>query len=157
MTVDIDVSASTVDAVTAIATAAAALVAAWAVVSANHVARRAREHQRLDERHRDCVALLAAFEEIQSLREFRDVEVQSVDDYTAAGERDAQNEALKLARARCSALLRASPEPLPITRGAFFNHTGTPLWDDLSDDYQAIGRRLQGAPQLGTQRTRIRT
>ncbi|WP_300388682.1 hypothetical protein [uncultured Nocardioides sp.] len=117
MSIQIDVTAGLVNSVTALATAAAALIAAWAVISANRTSRKAREHQRLDERHRDCVALLAAFEEIQTLREYRYIEHQSIEDYTAAGQRDANNEALKLARARCSALLRASPEALPITRG----------------------------------------
>jgi hypothetical protein len=149
MSLCITVTASWVNIVTALATAAAAAAAAWAVISANRVARRSRLHQQLVERHRDCVALLSAFEEIQTLREFRDITVQSVEKYSEAGERDDANEALKLARARCTALLHASPEPLPITRGAFFDHMGLPMWDDLHGDYDAIGKRLETMPQLG--------
>ena len=61
--ISIMVSAGLVDTITAIATAAAALVAAWAVISANNTARRSREHQRLAERYDAAVDLLAAFEE----------------------------------------------------------------------------------------------
>lgn len=136
----VDVSASAVDVVTAVATTAAALVAAWAVISANRTAQRAREHQRLAERYDAAVALLSAFEEIQEVRERANPR-----DYAAMLKRNAANETLRLARARCVALLRASEEPLPITRGAFFNHTGLPS----AQSPEEAERILDGAPQLG--------
>jgi len=142
--VDVSISASAADLVAALAGAAAAGVAAWAVLNSNRNAERARAHQRLDERHRAAVELLAAYEEIQSLREYRNIEHQSVEEYAAAGERDDNNETLKLAQARCTALLRASPEPLLITRAAFFNHIGVPYGDH--DEVRAM---LESAPTLG--------
>jgi hypothetical protein len=145
MSIDIDITAGAVDAVTAVATAAAALVAAWAVISANRTARRAREHQRLAERYDAAVALLSAFEEIQEIREWADPMFHSDEEYAAILKRNAENETLQLARARCVALLRASEEPLPITRGAFFNHTGLPF----TDDPEQAEKMLEGAPQLG--------
>jgi hypothetical protein len=141
----VDVSASAVDVVTAVATTAAALVAAWAVISANRTAQRAREHQRLAERYDAAVALLSAFEEIQEVRERANPTFRAQRDYAATLKRNAENETLRLARARCVALLRASEEPLPITRGAFFNHTGLPS----AQSPEEAARILDGAPQLG--------
>lgn len=82
------------DRVTAIASAAAVIVAMWAVINSLSAVRGERAHQRLIERHRSLVDLLSAFEEIQSLRAPNYSEDPSVLDET--------NEQLKLARARSS-------------------------------------------------------
>ena len=52
---------------------------------------------------------------------------------------------LKAARARCVALLRACEESLPITRGAFLSHTGSPL----GIPYEEVRAFLEVAPQAG--------
>ena len=81
---NVTVTAHGIEIVTALATAAAALVAAWAVISANATARRARATQPLERRYDACVELLKAFEEIQEHRAWADIEWQSEDDYAAA-------------------------------------------------------------------------
>ncbi len=81
----------------------------------------------------------------QALRANADIAHQSIKEYMAALRADEHNEALKMASARCSALLRASQEPLPITRGAFFDHTGAPFGMDLEEGAALVN----AAPQIG--------
>jgi len=102
------------DSVTAIASAAAVIVAMWAVISSQFAVRHERAHQRFIERHRSLVDLLSAFEETQSLRAPHYVENSSA--------LDENNDQLKLARARYVANLRSSEEPLIISRGMTFRH-----------------------------------
>jgi len=123
------------DSLTAIASTAAVIVAMWAVVNSQSAVRRERSHQRFVERHHSLVRLLSAFEEIQSLRA-----PHYVDDPSAL---DDANEQLKLARARYVASLRASEEPLIISRGMTFRHI--PYGAD--DPVEAA--HLEGAPRLG--------
>lgn len=106
--------AGLVDEITAIATAAAVIVALVAIVVAQRAAGSDRAHQRLVERYQTMVGLLAAFEEIQSLRAPHWVERRwEVDD---------KKEMLKMARARYVAILRASEETLVLNRAAAFRH-----------------------------------
>lgn len=107
-------STSAWDVITALATARASAAAAWAIISTRRALQKERAHQRLVDRHRAAIELLAAFEGIESLRA-----PEYLDNF---GELNESNEQLKLVRARCVALLRASEEPLPISRGMFFRH-----------------------------------
>jgi len=107
----------------------------WAVVSSQAAVRRERAHQRFVERHHSLVDLLSAFEEIQSLRAPHYVaEPSALDD---------ANEQLKLARARYVASLRASQEPLIISRGMTFRHI------PYGADDPAEAAHLAAAPRLG--------
>lgn len=106
--------AGLVNAITAFATAAAVIVALATIVVGQRAAGRDRRHHRLVERYQAMAGLLAAFEEIQSLRAPHYME--------RPWEIDAENEALKMAQARYIAFLRACQEPLALNRAAAFRH-----------------------------------
>ena len=98
--------ASALDWTTAIATSAAALIAAVAVVVSWLSLKTEHKQQRLRERHRLAVDLLAAFESVAAKMP------------GPAGDLlDRSDPAWREAVARYVALLRASEEPLPINRG----------------------------------------
>lgn len=98
---------SLLDWLTAVGTLGAAVAALIAIVVSQGALRAERRHQRIRERYRDAVDLLAAFEAVlAAIPPPWDLE---------ATEPSAQDR--RIAAARFLALLRASEEPLPITRG----------------------------------------
>lgn len=98
---------SVLDWITALASAAAVLIAAIAVVMTQRSITRERRHQRLVGRHRAAIELLEAFE--------TDREHGSHDVLIADVLWESPPEA-RTASARFDALLRASEEPLPLNR-----------------------------------------
>lgn len=129
--------AGLVNEITAFATAAAVIVALATIVVSQRAAGRERRHQRLVERYQAMAGLLAAFEEIQSLRAPHYME--------RPWELDADNEASKMARARYVALLRASEELLVLNRAAAFRHI--PYGEDPEEKaYLARAHRI-GDPE----------
>lgn len=123
---------------TAFGTVGAVLVAVWALVAAQRSNSDQRMHQRLLERHRNLVELLAAFEQIQALRSRHYTEKR--------WEVDEADEALRLASATYVALLRASPEPLDLVRTEAFRH----MPYGIDETERAV---LAAAPRIGNPET----
>ena len=129
------------DAVTAVATAAAVVVAVVAVGVGWWLATRERRHARLVERQRALTDMLAAFEAMQAYRV-----PTSGDDGDVTTWSETHPLEFEEVRARWRASLYASGEPLPYTRRAAFNHIGPgPLPE---------GARLEGNPEIDTEEVR---
>ncbi|GAW48200.1 MULTISPECIES: hypothetical protein [unclassified Nocardioides] len=132
---------SVLDAITALGTAAAVLVALAAVAVGWHVANRDRKHSRLVERQRALIDLLAAFEAMQAYQ----VPAFGKDGELTTWSQTHPREFEEI-RARWRASLYASGEDLPYTRRAAFDHFGPgPLPD---------GARLEGNPEIDTDAVR---
>lgn len=124
---------SFLDWLTAIGTVGAAVAALMAIVVSQAVLRAERRHQRFRERYRDAVDLLVAFEAVRAAipQPWRDKKG------TGPTEQDR-----RVAAAHFLALLRASEERLPITRG-MQRHM------PFGADNEADAKHLREAPLVG--------
>lgn len=123
--------------ITAIATSVAALAAVAAVIATWRATYKEHKNAVLWDRLHHASLLLTAFEELQGLNLLRwqgqDVPIDALEEMRS--------------RARFLALLRASPEPFPITRGSAFRHI--PFGADDPDEFAY----LESAPTLGNPET----
>ncbi|SHI54723.1 hypothetical protein SAMN02745244_00579 [Tessaracoccus bendigoensis DSM 12906] len=127
--------------VTAVSTSVAAVAAVLAVGASLWIVSGDRRRQHLRDRLTDAVSLMAAFEELHAL---------GVADWLAAeatGPAPGSGLERTRAEARFAALLRASSEELPITKGTVFRHIPFGADDEREAAY------LAAAPMLGNPET----